>query len=200
MESIANSEMKIRISFPNGIRGDLVDEELIAKMKRAGVYHIGVGIETLDDEMRKKIGKSLDMKAIDTTIEMAAKYGISVAGFFMLGFPGETKEQMLKTIDYAVNSKLNTVILSRVIPFKGTKLYDEAMKAGFAVSNEPDDFDTRFGRINLSAVADREFDRLFKLAYLRFYFSVRRIMSLYRIFPEKRTLFRQFFRLVFWKE
>lgn len=200
MDLIIQSGMKIKINFPNGIRGDMVDEELLRKMKRAGTYHFCLGIESWNPEIQTKIGKHLNLKKLDNTINMATRLGIIVGGFFMIGFVGETKKEMKQTIDYAVRSKLHTAIFSKVTPFKGTRLFDEAVETGYKPTDNLEELDYRFGKANVSAVSDDELDKLHKNAYLRFYFKPSRMWNLFKVFPDKLTLVKQALRLLLWKE
>ena len=198
MDMIYYSGIKIKISFPNGIRGDFLDDELLRKMKRAGVYHFCLGIESYDPGIQKNIGKALDLRKINRAITGARKYNIIAGGFLMLGFLGETKEQMLRTIDSAARSGLHTAVFAKVIPFHGTRLFDEATKAGFKIEEDYENVDYSFTRVNLSGLSEEEFNRLHRLAYFRFYSNPKRLWSLFQLFPDKVALVRHAIRLVFW--
>jgi anaerobic magnesium-protoporphyrin IX monomethyl ester cyclase len=201
MDMITDSGMKIKISFPNGIRGDIADEELIIKMKQAGVYYLFLAVETADPDMQKRIGKNMDLQRLTETMEYASRNGIFLGGFFMIGFLDETKEQMLKTIDFAAKSKLHTAIFFKVAPFKGTRLYEEALEAGHQLDcDDLSNLNFRFGKVNISKVSLEELDRLHKYAYFRFYSNPRRMISLFMAFPDKLTLVKHALRLVLWRE
>lgn len=61
-------------------------------------------------------------------------------GFFMLGFPGETREELKTTIKYALDSKLHTAQFFVVNPFEGTELAEQARALGEDFSTDPEIF------------------------------------------------------------
>src|SRR5579871_2802637 len=113
---ILNRDLKIHMQFPNGVRGDRFDEELVALMKAAGTHYMAVAIETVSEKFQKLIRKNLKVDKALQTIHWAKKHRIEVCGFFMIGFPGETLEEVNRTIEYAVNAPLDAIFISLVSP------------------------------------------------------------------------------------
>ncbi|MDI6795921.1 MAG: radical SAM protein [Desulfatibacillaceae bacterium] len=93
---IQEKGLNIRFSFPNGLRTDLLDKRLIQELAKAGAYHIAFAVETGSNRLQKTIKKNLDLEKVRENIAYAAEMGIFTWGFFMLGFPDETKEQIKK--------------------------------------------------------------------------------------------------------
>ncbi|MCZ7584503.1 MAG: B12-binding domain-containing radical SAM protein [Deltaproteobacteria bacterium] len=114
-------------SFPNGLRADIMDDELLDLMRDAGVRRVAYAVETASPRFRKAIRKHLDLAKVADTVKKTAARGIFVNGFFMLGFPGETRDEMEQTIQYARDSEFHTVSFHRVIPNRGTALYNESV-------------------------------------------------------------------------
>ena len=106
---IRESKMNIKLSFPNGLRADGIDKELLIKLKEAGAYHIAFAIETASRRLQRIIKKNLNLEKANQTILLASKLGIFTRGFFMLGFPMETKGEILETINFARKSKNSMV-------------------------------------------------------------------------------------------
>ena len=100
-DMIVERNLDIRIAFPNGIRADYIDDEMVLKMAKAGVYRLALGIESGSLRIQKLISKSLDIGILKDVVSKLAKARIGVNGFFMLGFPGETLEEMNQTIEFA---------------------------------------------------------------------------------------------------
>lgn len=123
-EGILRKGLKIKISFPNGIRGDLLGKEVLSALSRAGTYLITYAVETATPRIQKMIHKNLDLEKIKQTIEWSFDMGIIPAGFFMFGFPTETEEEMRNTVKFALNSKLLKALFFCVVPFPRTELYD----------------------------------------------------------------------------
>lgn len=170
--------IKIWISFPNGLRGDLLDQALLEKMKAAGTYSITVALETASLRMQRIIQKNIDIEKLKTVIEAADNLKMFVRGFFMLGFPGETPEEALQTIDFAVRSKLCVAIFFCVTPLKGTQLF-EMVKRQFPEFS----LDYREHHYFISSrfysekVAQMPIKRLMMQACFRFYCNPQRIIK-----------------------
>jgi len=131
MQEIIKSGMKIQFSFPNGLRGDTMDEELVDLMVEAGTICIHYAVETASPRLQKWVKKNLRMDTISKIINYTAKYDIILRGFYMVGFPSETKEELKATIDHAINSGFSETYFSILSIWPGTKIYDEAVRDGF---------------------------------------------------------------------
>jgi radical SAM superfamily enzyme YgiQ (UPF0313 family) len=125
-ELLAQRLPGIALAFPNGLRTDLLDKEMLTALKQAGMYYFAAGIESGSSEIQKMIKKNLNHEKAYEAIEDAAKMGIIVHGFFMMGFPGETEEQLKMTIDFAHKSSLNTAGFFAVTAYPKTELHEMA--------------------------------------------------------------------------
>jgi len=115
---------------PNGVRVDTLDEEMLAAMKGAGLYFLSVGIESGSDRILRKMKKSLEVAKIEEKIRVIRQAGIGVSGFFMLGFPGETPEEMEATIDFALRLPLARASFTNFQPFPGSEEFDRLRESG----------------------------------------------------------------------
>ena len=122
LHRIIDSDMQIHIAFPNGIRADLLDETDIRLLKQAGCYMMTFAIETFSDRLQKVIKKNLNLDKALENIKFASETGMITRGFFMLGFPGETIEEIKNTVSLAVRSPLDLAFIFTVVPFKNTGL------------------------------------------------------------------------------
>lgn len=125
---IIQRKLKFRFCFPNAIRGDMADDEMIYKLKEAGAYMITFAIETASKRLQKLIRKNLDIDKTIQAIRAANRCGILTRAYFMIGFPTETEDELKKTIRLPSHLPLTTISFFSVIPFKGTALYDLAHK------------------------------------------------------------------------
>jgi anaerobic magnesium-protoporphyrin IX monomethyl ester cyclase len=185
---IIESGLKLRLMFPNGLRGDNLDEEFMIKGRRAGVTSMHIAVETASPRLQKMTRKNLDLEKTRRSIELARKHGIITLGFFMLGFPTETKEELEMTVDYAVRSKLHAVNFFAVQPFEGTDLADMARQQGKPVFSDFEQMYMSGGFINLTDLPDGELKRIRQMGVLRFYASPSRIWSIVRDYPHKSQL------------
>lgn len=85
-------------------RIDCLTEELILKMKRAGMVEIELGIETGSPRMQKLINKNLNLTKAKETLSFLLKNGIRVGLFFMYGFPEETEDDLNQTLELLFTS------------------------------------------------------------------------------------------------
>ena len=128
---LIHSGMTLTLSFPNALRGDRVDEELIDKLAEAGTKFISYAVETASPRLQKLIHKHLNLENVQKAIEYTTKVGIVTRGFFMIGFPTETEEEVVQTIEFAKASALCGATFFTVVYFPGTELYRLAQSLGF---------------------------------------------------------------------
>ena len=174
--------LRIHLQFPNGVRGDRFDEELMALMKQAGTHYLAIAIETVSEKFQKLVRKNLKADRARDAVEWARKHGIEVSGFFMIGFPGETVEEVQTTLDFAVSAPFDSIFVSIVAPFKGTKLrtdmiagrFGEITGEGQAALNE------LFPVVHNQALPRDLLLKMQKDAYWRFYSKPRSVMNLAR--------------------
>lgn len=106
-------------------RADLMDDEVAKYMKKAGCHKIIFGLEAGDDRTLKLMNKQLTVKQSERAVKTVAKHGIKAGGFFILGYPGETNETMLKTIKFASRLPLDYFSMTIPYPLPGTTLYEQ---------------------------------------------------------------------------
>ncbi len=112
----------IKIEWSCRSRVDVVDEDILEKASRAGCKKIYYGIESVSPQVLKDINKQIDHKQTMRIIELTHKYGIKTLGFFMVGNPGDTKESILASIDFAKRIKLDFIQVCRTIAKPNTGL------------------------------------------------------------------------------
>jgi len=124
----------------NGIRADRVDLELLKKMKQAGCWGIYLGIESGNQEILNKIKKGITLEQVRNAVKWAKKAKLEVAGYFMIGLPGETEETMQQTIDFAKFLDLDLAKVSITIPLPGTEIFDELNQKNLIKATDWEDF------------------------------------------------------------
>jgi len=158
--------LKIKWDTPNGIMAHTIaDEEVLRKMKASGCQYICVAPESgnqhvIDNVIHKKI--PLD-KIVDV-VKICKKIGLKVDAFFVIGFVGETQEQIHDTIRFA--KELRGYGASRchfhiATPFEGTEMYDEAKEKGYLVDAPDGCIKMETKRLATPDFTVRDIDRLF---------------------------------------
>lgn len=121
-------------STPNGVRVENIDDGMVAKMKDSGCRRVFVAPESgVQRVLTEIIGKNLDLEKIDNAVVLFKKYGIIVDGSFIMGFIGETKKEMWRTVRYILHLKklgMSEAGLHIATPYFGTRLYEEAVCKG----------------------------------------------------------------------
>jgi len=100
----------------------------------------------------------------------------------MVAFPGETLEQINNTLDFAVNAPLDTIFISLVSPFKGTKLRTDMIQGRFGEIDNPGlvALEQLFPTVHNPDVSIEMLRKLQRSAYWRFYLRPRPILNLGR--------------------
>jgi len=138
-EAICDQIIERRIKFnwetPNGIRADYLTREILKKMKKSGCQSVFFGIESGDQYVLDNvINKNLNLKTVEEVAKMCKEIGISTAAFYIIGFPGEKKEHMLRTVELALRLKNEYdvgMLLHVATPSLGTRLYKECLEKGY---------------------------------------------------------------------
>lgn len=135
-EAILDGIMKRGLNFswdtPNGIRADTLDDNIVAKMKNTHCSSLMTGVESGDQKVLDSIvGKGLNLNDVVNAARLCKKYNIPLNGSYVIGFPGETKQNIMNTINFALMLKrrynMNGEFLIAT-PLYNTRLYDVCRK------------------------------------------------------------------------
>jgi anaerobic magnesium-protoporphyrin IX monomethyl ester cyclase len=115
---------KVRLTFPNGLRADFIDDEMLDLFEQAGTVEMALAIETVTPRLQKMMGKNLDLQKAEKAISAATKRFITRI-FFIIGFPTETYDEALETIKFASSfTHAAQPVLSILRLFNNSKLFD----------------------------------------------------------------------------
>ena len=101
-----------------------VNKETLKLMKRAGCWKIAFGIESGDVNILKLMNKHLNLDKAREVLKISKKAGFVNRGYFIIGFPTESRESIRKTIDFAKEVDLDIVQFNSFTPLPGSPLYD----------------------------------------------------------------------------
>jgi radical SAM superfamily enzyme YgiQ (UPF0313 family) len=167
------------------VRPDQLEEESVAALQRAGLRNAFFGIESGDEHVRNEIlKKSVKDSCIYRAARLLRKYGIRFRTYNMVGLPGETLEQALRTVEINVAIRTDFPWCSLFQPFPGTELAEYAYELGL-LTEAPEDFACAsfFQDTALKSPTATELVNLQRL----FYFAVR--------FPQLLPFIRRLIRL-----
>lgn len=120
----------ISISWDCNTRVNLIDEELLVKMKKAGCNSIKVGIETGSEKILRLINKKISFEDCRRAAGLFRKVGIHWTGYFMMGLPSETREDILQTLRFMKELDPDYASFSVYEPFPGTELFNIGVEKG----------------------------------------------------------------------
>lgn len=123
LDAIKSLNKKINISFPTGLRGDILSEGLIKKMRDAGTYYVVIAIESGSQKMQKYMKKNLHLERTENSIMNLAKNGIFVNSSLLFGFPEETLKDINETFNFVRRTALDMTQPFILNPFKGTEVF-----------------------------------------------------------------------------
>jgi len=154
-------------------RFDLIDEELLQKMKKSGCDLIHFGVEGASDNSLKSMGKGLTIKKIEEGIEMVKKAKIRSACFFLMGYINSTLDDINDIIKFSRKLNPTYAVFHIAIPYPGTKFYMDVLKNGGHFSDSNLFPEAYVGNIGL-----KKLKKITRKAYIQYYFRPKYITSL----------------------
>ncbi len=108
------------------MRLGVLNEDDVKLMYKAGCRWILFGIESATKERIKSIKKSIDIDIAEETVRWCENAGITVQASFIIGFPGETKEEVRRTVEFAEKINASLTLINILIPLPNTEILAEA--------------------------------------------------------------------------
>jgi radical SAM superfamily enzyme YgiQ (UPF0313 family) len=145
-------------------RADRLSEEVILMLKETGCFRVWIGAESGSQKVIDLMDRRVDVNQVRDMIKLTRKHGIEAGTFIMLGYPGETEEDIEETIHHLKESNPDHFTITVAYPIKGTELYQEIE----AVQTT---------KLDWATSTDRQVD--FKRTYSRKYYdyAVKRVIS-----------------------
>jgi len=124
---IDKSKMNIRWSCTG--RVNISDLDLLKRMRSAGCVSVSYGLESGSDTILKRMKKNTTTERAARAIENSRKAGLRTPVSFMTGYPGETRETMMETVEYCKKLNIPLTALMITCPYPGTPLYEDIFKS-----------------------------------------------------------------------
>jgi anaerobic magnesium-protoporphyrin IX monomethyl ester cyclase len=175
---IVESGMKVALQFGNGIRLERMDEEMVRKLAAAGTHHVSIAIESASPRVQSLSRKNLKLHMVKDVVGWTRKYGINTLGFFMIGFPGETVEEINMTIRFACATELDEALFSIVIPYAGTEIRNQIIRMGMYDPEAEVDNLRGVIRIETPDFDFKTLKRLQRKAYIMFFLTRFRFLKM----------------------
>lgn len=162
-----------KLSWGITTRAQLIDEEILGLLKKAGCRKIDFGVESGDERILKIIKKGEDKEDFLRAARLVKRAHLESHAYFILGHPHETKESAMNTIDFAARLNTDHISIGIMIPYPGTEVASLAQKGegGYKrVSLDWSGYNKQLGNaLELENLSRAELTRLQLLGYLGFY-------------------------------
>ncbi len=128
---IIDRRIDITWSTPNGVAVYALDKSILRLMRQAGCHHISIAVESgCQRVLNEIIHKPLRLSRVAPLVRAARKNGIGVSVFFVIGFPGETMEEIRQTLSYGLKMRVDAVLFFTAMPYPGTELLEDCLARG----------------------------------------------------------------------
>ncbi|MFC1590168.1 B12-binding domain-containing radical SAM protein [Candidatus Omnitrophota bacterium] len=152
------------VEFVSGLSVRHLNEETVDALKDAGLKMATIAVESGCERVLKEIiRKPFDLTVVRDAVAMLRKRDMYVRAFFIVGFPGETKEEIMETVRFMKEVGLNWIAIMIATPTVGSELYEICRKNNLFISDKLEDF--YFGKCNIK-LAHSTPEQLEELRYL----------------------------------
>ncbi|MEF2231546.1 MAG: radical SAM protein [Pseudodesulfovibrio sp.] len=160
-------------------RVNLVDEDLLALMRKAGCWMISYGVESGVQELLDAVDKQITVAQTKAAIEMTDRADIKPIADLILGLPGETKETIRQTSKFVRSLPLYIIQYAIATPYPGTPFFKLAKKNGWLKDVSWEDFDQNYSAtISYPQLSDKEMLKELKRIHLEWYLTRRGLKTL----------------------
>ena len=126
----------IDLTWNCSTRAERVNPTILKLMKRAGCHTIALGMESVDKTVLRNIRKNIEPEQIRESVSMIRKQGIDTILFCVVGFPGETKESIEKTISFLMTLNTTFITLGIAVPVPGTDFYSHVEENNYLLTKD----------------------------------------------------------------
>ena len=154
-------ELNLAVEFVNGFPVYRMDDDMAKRLKISGVDVVTLAIESGSPRVLKDIiHKPLKLEMVPQAISCLKKYDIYVKGLFVIGFPGETMEDIQETMEFIQNSELNWIDIFIASPLPGSDLYDMCKAGGYLKNSDLDKCDFWSGNIETEFFSAKQVEEI----------------------------------------
>ncbi|MFH1096091.1 MAG: radical SAM protein [Candidatus Desantisbacteria bacterium] len=139
LDGLIKENLGITWSAVSGLRISTLNKEILEKIQAAGGVRINLAIESGDSQILDAMNKGLNVEKTREIVGICGKLNLNPRGYLMIGYPGETRESFLKSIEFCQGLKLagmKTFILSIAQPYPKTQLWEMCRDHGYLVRDD----------------------------------------------------------------
>lgn len=167
-------ERGIDVPWDCQTRADCLSPEILREMRRAGCQVITLGIESASQFTLRAVGKGTTPEQNEKAVRMIKEAGISVVASVIVGYPGETMEDVRRTLEFIKKLKLDDAYVCVATPYPGTELYRLIKEKGWIMVEDWSMYDTLTPVFENPMISEKElldarkrfYDEFYSLAYI----------------------------------
>jgi anaerobic magnesium-protoporphyrin IX monomethyl ester cyclase len=118
-------DRNLKIKFECITRSDRMNEDIVKTLKEMGCFRVWIGAESGSQKVLDLMDRRVEAGQVRDMIKLAKKYGIETGTFIMLGYPGETNEDIKETVAHLKQANPDLFLTTVAYPIKGTPFYNE---------------------------------------------------------------------------
>ncbi|MEK7483176.1 MAG: radical SAM protein [Planctomycetota bacterium] len=174
-------------------RVDLLNLSLLQKMKQAGCTLLSLGVESGDQRVLDLAKKGITLEESAQAVQWIRQAGLRSLAYFILGLPGETKESLERTIQFARQLNPDYAQFFTATPFPGTTFHQMLREQGWAPDPKFDGYfnNAHEGIVDLESVTRDDITRALKRAHRVFYFRPSKILPELKSILHPKTFLRK---------
>jgi magnesium-protoporphyrin IX monomethyl ester (oxidative) cyclase len=169
---------KLHLEVANGLRADMVSEEILTALKEVGLRNVGFGIESGNDRVLKLVKKGITKEQVRRAVRIAKGIGLETWGFFIFGLPGDTEASIRETIDFAIELDPKYAKFVFLKPFPGSEVYYQLEEKGLIDNRDYSQYGPYMPPVHhLEGLSHQQLLALKQLALRRFYCRPRKMLE-----------------------
>jgi anaerobic magnesium-protoporphyrin IX monomethyl ester cyclase len=150
-------------------RVDTLSLDLLKKMKDSGCITLFMGVESSDQLILNNVNKQTTINKVKKAFEMARNYDMRTIASVVLGMPGDSRENILKTIKFVKNLNPSYAVFSLATPYPGTPFYKQAVSENLIKVNDWSKYTLLNPVLNTMDCSLDELKKLQRRAFRSFY-------------------------------
>jgi radical SAM superfamily enzyme YgiQ (UPF0313 family) len=177
---------RLGLIWASSTRADAVDDELLELAHRSGCRRLALGAESGSQRVLERLEKRLSVERNLEAIRLCRKHRIRTLITIMIGNPGETLEDVRRTMEFILSSRTDDLAISILTPFPGTKLWQWCEEQGRIPPEAEIDF-SQFNYLKApvritDAISPRRLETLKRNMLIRFYLQPHQALAMARKF------------------
>ena len=163
---------KVSEAMPEGVKFHFSNfdmrflrDDVLDALKKLGVEQVTIATETGSESTQRKISKYLKLDRVREVVQRLHKKGFIIHNCLILGFPGESFDDMMETVTFAKELRTESIQIHPLQPYRGTKAYEEAVALGVIDQMFEDDYESRQWHTSKVSGEDWDAETCEKLAY-----------------------------------